>query len=334
MRKPSMPRSIHQFIMAYTAWRTSGFSQFRSGCFWSTVQEVFAAPLVILPGGAAEVGAPAVRFGAGRAGLVALTRGTPDVPVGVRVVLIARSLEPGVLVGGVVDHQIHDDLQAALVGLGQHLVHIGERAEHRIDVLIVGDVIAVVVLRGLEHRGQPQHVHAQTGQIVQTGGDALDVAHAVVVRVLEAARIDLVDDRVRPPGVRGRAVRTHRIGQCGTLRSGHGILPFLPAVPPRTCCARRPCGRRLGLAAAPLRHRLIPAALPRTTVVLHTLTFRTSGIALPVSTIFNRPSIPRFHTIFRRTTPFRHALESCNLWSSHSHFEYAYTPSRPAPARL
>ena len=210
------------------------------------VQEVFAALLVILPGGAAEVGAPMVRLGAGGARLVALAGGAPDVPVGVRVVPVARSLEPGVLVGGVVDHQVHDDLQAALVGLGQHLVHVGERAEHRVDVLIVGDVIAVVVLRGLEHRGQPQHVHAQTGQIVQARGDALDVAHAVVVRILEAARIDLVDDRVRPPGVRGRAVRTHRVGQCGTLRSGHRVLPFLPAVPPRARCACRSCGRRRG----------------------------------------------------------------------------------------
>ena len=32
MRKPSTPRSTHQRIMAYTARRTSGFSQLRSGC--------------------------------------------------------------------------------------------------------------------------------------------------------------------------------------------------------------------------------------------------------------------------------------------------------------
>jgi len=33
MRNPSTPRSSHQRIMAYTACRTAGFSQFRSGCF-------------------------------------------------------------------------------------------------------------------------------------------------------------------------------------------------------------------------------------------------------------------------------------------------------------
>ena len=34
MRKPSTPRSSHQFIMSYTARRTAGFSQLRSGCFF------------------------------------------------------------------------------------------------------------------------------------------------------------------------------------------------------------------------------------------------------------------------------------------------------------
>jgi hypothetical protein len=32
MRNPSTPRSSHQRIISWTAARTSGFSQFRSGC--------------------------------------------------------------------------------------------------------------------------------------------------------------------------------------------------------------------------------------------------------------------------------------------------------------
>lgn len=59
------------------------------------------------------------------------------------------------LVGRVVHDQVHDDLQAALVRFGKQLVHIGHCAEQRIDVLVVGDVVAVVVLRGLEDQGQP-----------------------------------------------------------------------------------------------------------------------------------------------------------------------------------
>ena len=117
------------------------------------VQVVLAALRAVLPCGAAEVGAPLVRLGAGRAGLVAGAGGTPPVPVGVRVVLVLRRLEPRVLVGGVVDHQIHHDLQTALVGLGQQLIHVVECAEQRINVLIVGNIVAIVVLRRLVYRG-------------------------------------------------------------------------------------------------------------------------------------------------------------------------------------
>ena len=95
------------------------------------MEEVFTALRIVLPCGAAEIGAPLVRAG------------------------LATLDEPGVLVGRVVDDQVHDDLQAALVRFGEQLVHIGHRAEQRVDVLVVGDVVAVVVLRGFEDRGQP-----------------------------------------------------------------------------------------------------------------------------------------------------------------------------------
>jgi hypothetical protein len=53
-----------------------------------------------------------------------------------------------VLVGGVVDHEVHHELDAARVQGGDQGVEIGERAEGRVDVLVVADVVAVVVLRG------------------------------------------------------------------------------------------------------------------------------------------------------------------------------------------
>ena len=64
------------------------------------------------------------------------------------------------LVGGVVENHVHQNLDAALTCLGEQAAHILQRAEHGLDVLIVGDVVAVVVLRGLEHRGEPDGVHA------------------------------------------------------------------------------------------------------------------------------------------------------------------------------
>ena len=134
-----------------------------------------------------------------------------------RIVLVAGSLEPGVLVGRVVHDQVHDDLQAALVRFGKQLVHIGHRAEQRVDVLVVGDV----VLRGPVHRGQPQHVHAKVGKIVEAAGDALQIADAVAIGILEGTGIDLVDHRVGPPWIRGGAIRTDVVRKSGTIEIRH-----------------------------------------------------------------------------------------------------------------
>ena len=130
------------------------------------------------------------------------------------------------LVGRVVDDEVHHDLQTAPVRLGEQLVHVLQRAEQRVDVLVVGDVVAVVVLRGPVDRGQPQHVHAKISQIIETAGDALQVADAVAVRVLEGTRVDLVDHRVGPPRVRGRAVGTHGVGKDGTIEISHILFPY------------------------------------------------------------------------------------------------------------
>ena len=64
-----------------------------------------------------------------------------------------RLPEPRVLGRGVVGHDVDDHLDAELVGRRQHRVEVGERAEQRVDVAVVGDVVAVVVLgRGVERR--------------------------------------------------------------------------------------------------------------------------------------------------------------------------------------
>jgi hypothetical protein len=52
-----------------------------------------------------------------------------------------------VLVGGGVDNEVHHELDPAAVELGDQLVESGQCAEHRVDVLVVADVVAVVVLR-------------------------------------------------------------------------------------------------------------------------------------------------------------------------------------------
>ena len=165
------------------------------------VQVVLAGGLVELPGRAGEARAPVV-------GLLA-----PPVPVALRAVAArARLLEPRVLGGGVVDHEVHHEPHAALVDRGEQRVEVRERAEHRLDVLVVGDVVAVVVLRrGVDGR-EPDHVDAERAQVVEPVGDPLEVADAVAVGVRERARVDLVDDRRLPPRLAAAGRRPPRRG--------------------------------------------------------------------------------------------------------------------------
>lgn len=51
------------------------------------------------------------------------------------------------LIRGVVDHQIHHDLDAIGMRLSEQGIHIIKSAEHRIDVAVIRDVISVIILR-------------------------------------------------------------------------------------------------------------------------------------------------------------------------------------------
>ena len=71
------------------------------------------------------------------------------------------------LVGGVVDDEVDDHADAALLGAVRELDEVAERAVARIDVVVVGDVVAVVAAgRGLE-RHQPDRGDAEPVQIVE-----------------------------------------------------------------------------------------------------------------------------------------------------------------------
>ena len=127
----------------------------------------------------------------------------PDVIVVVGVVAaLFCLLEPAVLVRGVVQHQIHDDADVVFFGFGDEVVHVGQRAEHGVNIAVVGNVVAVVILRAAVDGAEPDGVDAQALQIAKPLDDAGQVANAVAVAVLKAAGIDLVDHSVFPPGLR------------------------------------------------------------------------------------------------------------------------------------
>src|SRR5690554_1376683 len=159
------------------------------------VQVVLAAAWLPLPGHAAEDRHPVVGWGAVGAGV------GPHVPVGLGVVAALSALaEPRVLGRGVAEHLVDHHPDPERVRALEQGVEVGHGAEHRVDVAVVGDVVAEVVHGRAEERRDPDRVGAQAGDVVHAFDDARQVADAIAVGIHEAARVDLVDHRAAPPG--------------------------------------------------------------------------------------------------------------------------------------
>jgi hypothetical protein len=111
----------------------------------------------------------------------------------------ARALEPRVLVGSVVDDELGDDLEPAPVRFLDEAPEVVHVAVGGVDLLVFGDVVAVVPEgRGVE-REEPDGRRAQFLHMVEPLHQALEVAHAVAVGILERLHVQLVYDGVLVP---------------------------------------------------------------------------------------------------------------------------------------
>ena len=88
------------------------------------------------------------------------------------------------LIGDVVENQIHDNADIAFAGLLNQAVHVLHGSEHFVDRAVICDVIAVVGLRRLEAWGQPDGADTQLFQIVEFFRDTVQVALVAVCAAL------------------------------------------------------------------------------------------------------------------------------------------------------
>src|SRR6185312_16833766 len=101
-----------------------------------------------------------------RAGVLRV-RIAPDVEVALRAARRreAGALEPGVLIRGVIDHQLGDDLEAPLVGLAEEELEVLQRSVGGMYARVVGDVVAVVAPRRGVERQKPEGRHPKLPQV-------------------------------------------------------------------------------------------------------------------------------------------------------------------------
>ncbi len=69
------------------------------------------------------------------------------------------------------------------------------------NVVIVADVIAVVILRRLINRRQPNDITGELLDVVELFDDAANVADTVTCCIFKAFRINLIDDCFFPPWI-------------------------------------------------------------------------------------------------------------------------------------
>jgi hypothetical protein len=119
----------------------------------------------------------------------------PDVPAAkFRIRVAARLLKPRMLIGRVVDDKIDEHADAALLGAVSEFDEIAERSKSRIDIVVIGDVVAVVLARRFLERHQPDPRDAETMQIVEAPHEALEITYAIGVRVHVSGGRQAVDD--------------------------------------------------------------------------------------------------------------------------------------------
>src|SRR5258705_13587647 len=84
-------------------------------------------------------------------------------------------------------------------GLIKKRAKIIEGGEVRIDVEIIGDVVAVITERRGIKRQEPDSRNAEFLEIIELFDQATEVTHPIAVAVTKRLNVQLVDDRVLVP---------------------------------------------------------------------------------------------------------------------------------------
>jgi hypothetical protein len=140
------------------------------------------------------------------------------------------------LITGVVDYQVQDDAHTAGMCFSNESLHVLDSTVWGVDILIVADVVAHVDLQvstlgtrlrmhrpylgAVEHGTDPYDINADGANVVKLGDDAVQITNAIAIGVLEAGRVDLVDNTILPPGpLRDSHVRSvNRIRRHGWMK--------------------------------------------------------------------------------------------------------------------
>ena len=110
-----------------------------------------------------------------------------------------RFFKPLMLITAMIYHKIEKDIHIPLLRLGNQLLHVFIGAESRINLVVIGNIIALVGKRGKKAGRNPDDIDSEFLQIIEFFNNPLDVSNSISLRILKAFRINLISDLLLPP---------------------------------------------------------------------------------------------------------------------------------------
>ena len=150
------------------------------------MQIVFVKFFHILPGAPSELALPVGRRDTRRLAF-------PE-NVEILVLLIPRQslLKPLMTVGGVIEHHIQHDADAALCGLRHHLLKVFHSPVAGINPIVIFHIVSVVPLGRHEEGRQPDIIHTQLLNVIQLPDYAPQISKSVPIAVAKGLGINLI----------------------------------------------------------------------------------------------------------------------------------------------
>jgi hypothetical protein len=103
------------------------------------------------------------------------------------------------LVRGVVDDELGDHVQAALMCGPDQVLDLGDGAVFGMNLPVFRDVVAVVLARGRIEGQKPNRIDPEARNVIELGHETGKVPDPVIVGIEERLHVELVDDRILVP---------------------------------------------------------------------------------------------------------------------------------------
>lgn len=125
----------------------------------------------------------------------------PHIVVTVLVNTSHRLPEPFMLVARMIRHNIQQNTYIAPCCLRHKPLEIAHCSVSMVHIIEIRYIVTEILLRRLKHRTQPNCIHFDFVQMIQTSGDAFQITNAIAIAVRKRTWMNLINGRVRqlPP---------------------------------------------------------------------------------------------------------------------------------------